>query len=301
MNEYSAADDPTGGMTGDGLRSALAAGAAFVTPGPAPADAVLAGASRRTVRARMAGTAAGVVAVGMVGAAVAVGGHIGGGHTGPGLSAATGTSATPTSSATLSAPEAAFTQFTGLAPGLSAPPDSFGPFHGDLHTVLLSGTVNGVPWWLQGVDVENPSPTDKYWHMFVDGQSGHSFCTALRTTVGTELNAGGGVCSPAPDRGPVSEIEVVVAGGTLNGVPGFTGFARVPSATAKVVWDFGGGRTATYTPVVTAYGQSPFVVFPFLTGDAGTITAYDAAGHRLTSVSERSIPSLTGVPSTQAH
>lgn len=284
MNDYGRSDHIRNDKRTERLlHTALAEGAASMTPGPLPADAVFAGARRRTLRARFAGTAAGVAVLAGAAGVVAVGRT--GTDSGP-------ASADGTAPAWIAAhhtpspghwPGETYTVDQGLPRGRPMPQPASVPFDGATSTVVVSGTVDGHDWWFQALTVNNPPKTDPYWGGLLGSeQSEGTTCTAVRLTVGSTVAAPDGGCVPVPPEfRVVGTFRTSTGTGPLDGGIGATVFAQVPPKTARVVWDFGDGRTMDAVLVAVDSGRTSYALFPLIPQQTGTITAYDATGHKV--------------------
>lgn len=232
------------------LEEALAARAESLSPGVAPADAVLAGARRRGVRRRAAMATVGVLAV--TGAAFEVGSLSGGSSSttvAPGASTLTapGTASTMAGHSSPSRRVPVVTQQAGLAPGQQpmAPGD-----------VVASGTVDGTPW--QFVVTDTQEQVGYHWstQLFIGG--------TRRAAISGDANTKGDIGT----------------GGTLGDTDSATIFGFVDRSVAKVVWTGPDGFRQEAVAIPTDFDRQSVVVFPdsvkMVYGD--TLTEYDVSG-----------------------
>jgi hypothetical protein len=164
-----AMNDNARSITEHELHDVLGGRATGLEPGPVPSDDILAGARRRTAGRRAVSVTAAVLATAGITAGVVAtngsGGTPGAVSPGPVIGVtskpAPRVSPSPSSSATKPAGHVpTVTQQVGLAPGQTADKSAYDPLG---TVVVLSGTVDGVPWQLQALRVVDPSANDPYW------------------------------------------------------------------------------------------------------------------------------------------
>ena len=253
------------------LHEVLEARVTGLDPGPAPAADILAGARRRqTARRRSASVTVAVLATAGIAAGVlATTGSKSSDN--PASSTASGGPSTPTGFVPV------VTRQTGLASGQTIEKADYVP-PGD---VILSGTVDGVPWQFQMARAVDPPPTDKNWSDLVSKPLAgtHEYCQTMTVFVDHQLSAGGGGCGPDDTVNGVGGSDVFAGSSgvvTVAGHQGLTWGGHTQLAVTRIVWTWSDGHTESVVPVVTPYAKLPFFAFPF--GVGGTLTAYDAAG-----------------------
>lgn len=269
------------GIPAPDLQAVLAEGAEMITPGPVPADGVLAGARRRAARGRMAAAAVGVLVLAGVGTGISVVGS--GGHASEPLGPPT------PSPRTWSQPT--WTVVQGLAPGQAYIRDPDGPRGDGPGTVILSGRVDGVPWQLRAVLVTSPTAADAAWAGQAAETNGLNWaCEYLRLEVGGyDLQSGFADCGSEPflataDFGPDHRE------GTFQGHAASTAFAVVPAGTARVVVTVDGGPPLVVTPVAVEFSGMRIAVIPVAPAGRWTVRTFDAAGGQLSAYTETYYP-----------
>jgi hypothetical protein len=294
-------------MTEDELHEVLETRAIGLEPAPVPSEGILAGARRRTVRRRTGLASVAVLAtVGLTAGAVSATGTAGGGRRAtPGVATTNPDPAMkPAKPAKPWVPR--FSYQPGLAEGQTPIQNSLLYPAG----VVISGTVDGVPWQLQAAHVVDPSVEErKRWDKagvaFSPARPGydHVYCFAQQMYVGEHLGSGigidgaiggggesGGVGGSAScedwdptDRDGQTLSDRMTSDVVIGSHRGLLFFSQVDPSVVRVVWKWDSGPSEEMEPVLTPVSSMPFVVFPY--GEKGTITAYDAAGHIVAQVS----------------